>query len=248
MLLQNVHIKSDRIIRQLAIKADGTINTVVKVMRYGKSENLGSYQEYSPGDYIVYAVEWTGEIKEGSQDFPEVISFLKVVAEGKKVPESLLTPAFKAVTEEIRDWLLNGGTTVTVPPCGGWDGTLTSAERNKRDSFQKLFQEVSNTVEEFDLIKEIVDTAMVSPRFSVNFNWKSATAIPRDPVVLLNAENVIKHFRCIFEEDYSFIETIMPNNEPHVSCDLSNRDIKRAIVGTITKTPYGQQVAWKLYQ
>ena len=89
---------------------------------------------------------------------------------------------------------------------------------------------------------------MVSPRFSVNFNWKHATAIPRDPVVLLNGENIIKHFRCIFEEDYAFIEAILPDDEPHVSCDLSNRDIQRAIVGTITKTPYGQQVAWKLYK
>lgn len=244
MLIQNVQILAGEIVRQVAIKEDGTINTVVKAIRYGKKEKLGTYQDYEIGDYIMYSRELLGM----PEEYPAIISFLKVVEDGKRVVQTTLTPAFKAVTDDIRDWLLNGGTDANLPPCGGWDGTLTLLERAKRDNFRNLFSDVNNTVQELDLIQEIVDAAMVSPRFSVNFNWKHATAIPRDPVVLLNGENIIKHFRCIFEEDYSFIEAIMPNDEPHVSCDLSNRDIQRAIVGTITKTPYGQQVAWKLYK
>ena len=244
MLIQNVQILAGEIVRQVAIKEDGTINTVVKAIRYGKKEKLGTYQDYEIGDYIMYSRELLGM----PEEHPAIISFLKVVEDDKRVVQTTLTPAFKAVTDDIRDWLLNGSTEVNLPPCGGWDGTLTLMERTKRNMFSGLFSSVNTTVEELDLVQEIVDAAMVSPRFSVNFNWKHATAIPRDPVVLLNGENIIKHFRCIFEEDYAFIEAIMPNDEPHVSCDLSNRDIQRAIVGTITKTPYGQQVAWKLYK
>ena len=244
MLIQNVQILAGEIVRQIAIKEDGTVNTVAKVIRYGKKEKLGTYQDYDVGDYIMYSRELIGM----PEEYPAIISFLKVEADGKRIVQTTLTPAFKAVTDDIRNWLLNGGAQVNLPPCGGWDGTLTLLERTKRDNFRGLFSDVNNTVQELDLIQEIVDAAMVSPRFSVNFNWKHATAIPRDPVVLLNGENIIKHFRCIFEEDYAFIEAIMPNDEPHVSCDLSNRDIQRAIVGTITKTPYGQQVAWKLYK
>ena len=50
MLIQNVQILADEIVRQVAIKEDGTINTVAKVIRYGKKEKLGTYQDYAIGD------------------------------------------------------------------------------------------------------------------------------------------------------------------------------------------------------
>ena len=77
MLIQNVQILAGEIVRQVAIKEDGTINTVVKAIRYGKKEKLGTYQDYDVGDYIMYSRELLGM----PEEYPAIIGFLKVEAD-----------------------------------------------------------------------------------------------------------------------------------------------------------------------
>lgn len=153
---------------------------------------------------------------------------------------------FKITDTLLLDWLVNVNDSPLLPPGYGWDGKRTRYEQAKLAEFQELFKDVATPLKE-----DIIDWAMVSPRENVNHQWNTAQSIPRDPIFLPNAKNVVSHFVVLWTDDGVAFEQYDDKDykvEPLVVSSLQDDKVKKGLVCTVLSNKYGNNLRWKLYK
>lgn len=153
---------------------------------------------------------------------------------------------FRITDDPLLDWLTDVNQSPLLPAGYGWDGQRTRYEQAKFSEFCKLLAEV-----DFDLKEKVIDWAMVSPRENVNHQWNTAQAIPRDPIYLPAAKNVLFHFVILWRgEQVSFIKYDDKDYKEHslLVNELQDDKVTKAIVATVLTNKYGENLRWKLYR
>ena len=153
---------------------------------------------------------------------------------------------FEITDTVLLDWLTNINESPLLPPGYGWDGKRTRYEQAKLAEFEELFKDVDTPLKE-----EIINWAMVSPRENVNHQWNTAQAIPRDPIYLPHAKNVIFHFVVVWTDKGPTFEWYDDKDfkvEPLVVTALQDDEVKKGLVCTVLSNKYGRNLRWKLYK
>ena len=153
---------------------------------------------------------------------------------------------FKITDKPLLDWLTNVNDSPLLPTNYGWDGKRTRYEQAKLVEFKELFKDVATPLKE-----DIIEWAMVSPRENVNHRWNTAQSIPRDPIFLPSAKNVVYHFVVLWTDDGVIFEKYDDKDykvEPLVVTSLQDNKVKKGLVCTVISNKYGNNLSWKLYK
>lgn len=255
-ILQNYQKTDKGVDRKVAFSRDGICRTVVKVYRTGREDRISSYQEVYEGDIIVtnreqYDIE-TGEAS-------PLLHFAVVT---KVTKNTIVTSEFTVRTDILSsywlthvlthnytplfDWILGYKQTTSLPPSFGWDGLYTDKEKIKLEKIVGIFKDVDDD----EIIKDVIGTAMVSPHVGLMLDWELANPIPRDPLIMPPREGNKAYIVVEWYEDggnnIEYIDDEVSLSKT-IDIDISAKVIKRALVGVLYTTAYGTNVRWKLY-
>lgn len=255
-ILQNYQKTEKGVDRKVAFSLDGICRDVVKVYRSGRSDRISSYQEVYEGDIIVTSKEQydlaTGEASP-LLHFAKVTKVTKVMIIMSEFTDNTdilnniwLTHVLTSNCTPLFDWITGYKITTSLPPSFGWDGVYTDKEYIKLEKIKGIL----NDVEDDEIIKDVIGTAMVSPHVGLMLDWEVANPIPRDPLIMPPRDGNKGYLIVEWHEDGgSSVEYIDDEDSlsKTIDIDISAKVIKRALVGVLYKTAYGTNIRWKLY-
>ena len=144
------------------------------------------------------------------------------------------------------DWITGFKDTTAIPAGFGWDGVYTDKEKLKLEKIVGILKDVDDD----EIIKDVIGTAMVSPHVGLMLDWEVANPIPRDPLIMPPRDGNKGYLIVEWHEDGgSSVEYIDDEDSlsKTIDIDISAKVIKRALVGVLYKTAYGTNIRWKLY-
>ena len=255
-ILQNYQLTDKGAERKVAFSPDGICRDVVKVYRSGREDRISSYQEVFEGDIIVTSKEQY-DMETGAASpllhFAKVTKVTKVMIimseftfNADILTSQWLTHVLTHSYTPLFWWITGFKDTTAIPAGFGWDGVYTDKEKLKLEKIVGILKDVDDD----EIIKDVIGTAMVSPHDGLMLDWEVANPIPRDPLIMPPREGNIGYLIVEWHEDGdSSVEYIDDEDSlsKTIDIDISAKVIKRALVGVLYKTAYGTNIRWKLY-
>lgn len=255
-ILQNYQLSEKGAERKVAFSPDGICRDVVKVYRSGREDRISSYQEVFEGDIIVTSKEqYDMETGEASPllHFAKVTKVTKMMIimseftfNADILTSQWLTHVLTHRYTPLFDWITGFKDTTAIPAGFGWDGVYTDKEKLKLEKIVGILKDVDDD----EIIKDVIGTAMVSPHVGLMLDWEVANPIPRDPLIMPPRDGNKGYLIVEWHEDGgSSVEYIDDEDSlsKTIDIDISAKVIKRALVGVLYKTAYGTNIRWKLY-
>ena len=255
-ILQNYQLSEKGAERKVAFSPDGICRDVVKVYRSGREDRISSYQEVFEGDIIVTSKEqYDMETCEASPllHFAKVTKVTKMMIimseftfNADILTSQWLTHVLTHRYTPLFVWITGFKDTPAIPAGFGWDGVYTDKEKLKLEKIVGILKDVDDD----EIIKDVIGTAMVSPHDGLMLDWEVANPIPRDPLIMPPREGNIGYLVVEWHDDGGNNVTYIGDEKSlseTIDIDISAKVIKRALVGVLYKTAYGTNIRWKLY-